>query len=59
MPGSWPARTACTARPLGARRRAHTRYSFVLGVVAQSVEHRTFNPLVLGSIPSHPTISLI
>ena len=25
-------------------------------VVAQSVEHRTFNPLVEGSIPSHPTI---
>ena len=27
------------------------------GVVAQSVEHRTFNPLVEGSIPSHPTTS--
>ena len=27
------------------------------GVLAQSVEHRTFNPLVEGSIPSHPTIS--
>src|SRR5690606_6852041 len=26
------------------------------GLVAQSVEHRTFNPLVLGSIPSQPTI---
>jgi hypothetical protein len=27
------------------------------GSVAQSVEHRTFNPLVEGSIPSRPTIS--
>ncbi len=26
-----------------------------VGVVAQSVEHRTFNPLVEGSIPSHST----
>ena len=26
------------------------------GVLAQSVEHRTFNPQVVGSIPTHPTI---
>jgi len=25
------------------------------GVVAQSVEQRTFNPLVVGSSPTHPT----
>ena len=25
------------------------------GAVAQSVEHRTFNPLVAGSIPARPT----
>ena len=30
----------------------------MFGVVAQSVEHRTFNPLVEGSIPSHPTNQL-
>jgi hypothetical protein len=27
------------------------------GALAQSVEHRTFNPLVDGSIPSRPTIN--
>lgn len=27
-------------------------------MIAQSVEHRTFNPLVLGSSPSHPTRKL-
>jgi len=29
------------------------------GVVAQSVEQRTFNPLVVGSSPTHPTKSKI
>lgn len=29
------------------------------GLVAQSVEHRTLNPLVEGSTPSQPTISLV
>ncbi len=29
--------------------------SFSVGLIAQSVEHRTFNPLVLGSSPSQPT----
>ena len=28
------------------------------GVLAQLVEHRTFNPLVIGSNPIHPTIFL-
>ena len=39
------------ARPyLEAKRAAYT----VNGALAQSVEHRTFNPLVDGSIPSRP-----
>jgi hypothetical protein len=29
------------------------------GALAQSVEHRTFNPLVDGSIPSRPKIKLV
>jgi hypothetical protein len=29
------------------------------GVLAQLVEHRTFNPLVIGSNPIHPTIFLV
>ena len=31
------------------------RQSFPRGSVAQSVEHWTFNPLVVGSIPTRPT----
>ncbi len=27
----------------------------VIGVLAQLVEQRTFNPFVVGSIPAHPT----
>jgi hypothetical protein len=35
---------------------AGVRFLIPFGLVAQSVEHRTFNPLVEGSIPSQPTI---
>ena len=30
-------------------------YYLVIGVLAQLVEQRTFNPFVVGSIPAHPT----
>ena len=40
------------------RARAHARASKT-GSLAQSVEHRTFNPLVDGSNPSRPTILAI
>ncbi len=33
------------------------RFEFKLGPLAQSVEQRTFNPWVVGSIPTGPTIS--
>ena len=28
---------------------------YALGMLAQLVEQRTFNPFVVGSIPAHPT----
>ncbi len=42
------------ARP-GSPGASLVRANIPSGVIAQSVEHRTFNPLVVGSIPTHPT----
>ena len=48
------------ARPCHSREvRYHCKLFFPLsGPLAQSVEHRTFNPVVEGSIPSRPTTLL-
>ena len=51
-----PAGGRCSIIPPPRARVAFSRFSLrvLAGALAQSVEHRTFNPLVDGSIPSRP-----
>src|SRR5690606_5459614 len=48
--------TACKIRTIVGRPGAICRVGRQPGSLAQSVEHRTFNPLVAGSNPARPTI---